>query len=375
MVFILVYSILALSFSVQAKVVHSEVTQDYAIELKEVASDLNIPWGMEFLQDDVLLVNQKNGEMLIIDLKTGQKNKVEKKQGVLDSGQGGSLDIVKHPNYDKTPWIYWTYVESQQRQAVTVLARFQLRAHKMVRFEKLLTTKSATSTSRNFGSRIAFDKKGYLYFSVGDRGKRPNGQNLKTHAGSIMRLHDDGRVPTDNPFVGKKDALPEIWSYGHRNPQGMGYDPVEEKLWAIEHGPRGGDEINLIEKGKNYGWATISFGKEYFSGRPVGESTHKKGMEQPVHYYVPSIAPCGMSVYRGKMFPKWQGNLFSGALALTHLNRVETRNGKFVKEERLLEKFSQRIRHVKEAPDGSIFISTDTGQILKLQHDSSVKAR
>ena len=350
-----------------AKIVHREKTQDYNIVLKEMASDLHIPWGMEFLNKNTLLVNQKNGKMILIDLKTGKKTNITHSVSVTEKGQGGSMDVVKHPNYPTTPWIYWTYVSKDKGQLFTNIARFQLKKNKMIQFEKLMSkTKSKSDTSRHFGSRIAFDHKGFLYFSIGDRGHRPNGQNLKTHAGSILRLHDDGRIPKDNPFVNSKEALPEIWSYGHRNPQGLSYDPVEKKLWVIEHGPRGGDEINLVEKGKNYGWATISYGKEYYAPIAVGESTHQKGMEQPVHHYIPSIAPCGMAVYQGRMFPKWQGSLLSGALKLTHLNRVELKNGQFVKEERLLKSFSQRIRHVKQAPDGSVFISTDSGQILKI---------
>ncbi|MCS5552695.1 MAG: PQQ-dependent sugar dehydrogenase, partial [SAR324 cluster bacterium] len=193
-------------------------------------------------------------------------------------------------------------------------------------------------------------------------------QDLGTHSGSILRLKIDGSVPDDNPLVNRTDALPEIWSYGHRNPQGLFYDRQQKWLWSIEHGPRGGDEINLINPGLNYGWPVISYGKEYFSFAQVGESTHKEGMEQPVKYFVPSIAPGSLIVYSGKAFPDWKGNLFSGALAKRHLNRVEIDpDGNAVAEERLLEKLRERIRAIVESPEGWIYLSTDMGKILRLK--------
>jgi glucose/arabinose dehydrogenase len=349
------------------KVRHRETTKDYKIVVEEIVTGLHIPWGFEFLNSHTLLINEKNGQLSLYNLKTRQRQALRGGPKVKEEGQGGSLDVRKHPDYPKVPWIYITFTAEEQGKMITELARFQIQGKKVTNLQSLLKTQSRTDTSRHFGSRIVFDGNKHLYFSVGDRGHRPNGQDLSTHAGSILRLHEDGRVPRDNPFVDQKNARPEIWSYGHRNPQGLAYDLKNKRLWAIEHGPRGGDEINLVEKGHNYGWATISHGKEYWGPIRVGESTHKKGMDQPVHYYVPSIAPCGMDLYHGDQFPKWQGNLFSGALKLTHLNRVVLKGEKFNSEERLLEGMKERIRHVKVGPAGYLYISTDSGGIFRIR--------
>ena len=231
----------------------------------------------------------------------------------------------------------------------------------------MLLTRSAESSALHFGSRIAFDGKGHLFFTVGDRGERSNSQNLSTHAGSVLRLHLTGEVPADNPFLGTKNALPEIWSYGHRNPQGIAYDFERNRLWSIEHGPRGGGEINLILRGRNYGWPVVSYGKEYWINLRVGEAAEKEGMEHPVKVYVPSIAPASLLLYSGGAFPKWKGNLFSGALALRHLNRVVLdETGKAVAEERLLESLGERIRALAEDVKGRLYLSTGGGRILRL---------
>ncbi len=231
-----------------------------------------------------------------------------------------------------------------------------------------MQARSASATGRHFGSRIVFDVQGHLFFSVGDRGVRPNGQDLTTHAGSILRLNLDGSLPADNPFLNRPGALPEIYSFGHRNPQGLAYDAKRERLWSIEHGPRGGDEINLIKAGENYGWPVVSHGKEYWGPMMVGEATHKAGMMDPVKVYVPSIAPGSLLLYSGKAFPGWRDDLFSGALKLTHLNRVSlNQEGQPVAEERLLESLGERIRALAEDPQGWLYLSTDSGKILRLR--------
>ena len=211
-----------------------------------------------------------------------------------------------------------------------------------------------------------------MFFSIGDRGVRPNGQDLSTHAGSVLRLNLDGSVPEDNPFVKRSDSLPEIWSYGHRNPQGLSYDFQYKRLWLIEHGPRGGDEINLIRAGKNYGWPVISYGKEYWGPFSVGEAKAKAGMEQPIKYYVPSIAPGSLLLYTGGAFPEWKGHLFAGALKLQHLNRIQLNSlGQVDGEERLLENLNERIRSVTQSPEGWIYLSTDSGKIIRLAPELS----
>ena len=231
----------------------------------------------------------------------------------------------------------------------------------------MLLTKSRTKESYHFGSRIAFDDNGHVYFGIGDRGVRPSAQNLTNHAGSIIRLNLDGSIPKDNPFIKNKSALPEIWSYGHRNPQGLSYDFKHKRLWEIEHGPRGGDEINLIKPAVNYGWPEISYGKEYWGPFAVGEGTHRDDIEQPVKVYIPSIAPGSLMIYSGDTFPKWKENLFSGALKLRHINRIElNEKGEAIKEERLLGSLDERIRALVQSPQGRIYFSTDSGKIYRI---------
>lgn len=285
-------------------------------------------------------------------------------------GQGGMLDIALSPNYKKNGWIYFTYVKEIDGEGATVLARAKLKQSRFYKWQELLVSESTTDTGRHFGSRIAFDKKGHVFFGIGDRGERPNAQDLTNHAGSIMRLNMDGSIPDDNPFVNSDTSLPEIWSYGHRNPQGLVYDIKTNRLWEIEHGPRGGDEINLIKKGANYGWPVISYGKEYWGPLAVGEGTHRKGMEQPVKVYVPSIAPGSLLIYSGTIFPQWQGNLFSGALKLRHINRIVlNKKGEAISEERLLETLDNRIRALAQSPEGWIYFSTDSGEIYRIKPD------
>ncbi|MDB2405413.1 PQQ-dependent sugar dehydrogenase [Arcobacteraceae bacterium] len=336
-------------------------------KVEEVVSNLNVPWGMAFLDEKNMIFTQKNGWVLVLNVETKELTPIANQPKVYHYRQGGLLDVQVSPNYKKDGWIYFTYVKKQNGMGVTTLSRAKLQHNMLNSWEELLVTKSATRTGAHFGSRITFDEEGHLYFGVGDRGYRPNGQDINTHAGTIMRLNLDGSIPQDNPFVGK-DGLDEIYSYGHRNPQGLFYDKVSKKLYEIEHGPRGGDEINLIEKGKNYGWATISYGKEYSSNKAVGIGTHKKGMEQPIKVYIPSIAPSSLIVYSGKVFKQWKGNLFSGALVLRHLNRIVVdKDSKAIDEERLLKNLDERIRNVVEGPNGWLYISTDSGRILRLK--------
>jgi glucose/arabinose dehydrogenase len=287
---------------------------------------------------------------------------------VLADGQGGLLDVAVPPDFTPGDWIYFTFVRDKAGEGVTVLARAKLNANKLEQWQDLLETQSATSTGYHFGSRIAFDESGYVYFGVGDRGERPNAQELFNHAGSVMRLFRDGRVPEDNPFTQSTDVLPEIWSYGHRNPQGMAYDYDNKRLWLIEHGPRGGDEINLVLPGRNYGWPVISYGEEYWGPIAVGEGTHKEGMEQPVKQYTPSIAPGSLLLYTGDAFPAWRGNLFAGALKLQHINRVTlSEDGKAIGEERLLEDLNERIRALVQGPEGWLYFSTDSGEVYAIK--------
>lgn len=335
-------------------------------KIKEIVSDLFVPWGMAFLDKKNMIITQKNGSVFLLNIQTKKLTPVLNPPKIYQHGQGGLLDVQISPNYIKDAWIYFTYVKKLNSLAATTLSRAKLKDNRLYSWQELLVTKSAANSGRHFGSRITFDEDGHLYFSVGDRGVRSNGQDITTHAGSILRLNLDGTVPKDNPFV-NRDGLDEIYSYGHRNPQGVFYDKSSKNLYSIEHGPRGGDEINIIQKGKNYGWATISYGKEYFSFKQVGIGTHHIGMEQPIKVFTPSIAPSSLILYSGKLFEEYKGNLFSGALALKHLNRIVLdKNSKVLKEERLLKELDERVRNVIEGPNGLLYISTDSGSILSL---------
>jgi glucose/arabinose dehydrogenase len=341
--------------------------KDVEFRVEEVTDKLNIPWGMAFLDDKRMIVTQRDGWILILDVQTKELTLLENRPDVYNYRQGGLLDVQVSPNYKKDGWIYFTYVKKQKGKGVTALARAKLRRDMLHSWEELLVTKSATNTGAHFGSRITFDQDGHIFFGVGDRGVRANAQDINTHAGTIMRLNLDGSVPQDNPFV-KKDGLDEIYSYGHRNPQGLFYDKARKVLFENEHGPRGGDEINIIKKGVNYGWATISYGKEYSSNEPVGIATKLDGMEQPIKEYTPSIAPSSLMIYSGKVFKQFEGDIFSGALVLRHINRVVLdENLKVIKEEKLLEELNERVRNIIEAPNGWIYFSTDSGKIFRLR--------
>ncbi|MCW8327217.1 PQQ-dependent sugar dehydrogenase [Photobacterium sp. SDRW27] len=343
-------------------------SSNMSFQVDLIASNLQIPWGMTFISPQKLLITQRHGKAVIVDTTDSSITQVNGLPEVDAKGQGGLLDVAVEPAY-KAPdgWLYFTYSKAVNDRAVTVLARSRLTENTLTHWQELLVSDSASSTYRHFGSRIAFDLQGHLFFSIGDRGERPNGQDLTTHAGSILRLNLDGAVPPDNPFVGHPTALPEIWSYGHRNPQGLAYDTTTQQLWTIEHGPRGGDEINLIEKGKNYGWPITSHGKEYWGPISVGESTEKEGIESPKKVYIPSIAPGSLILYTGNAFPNWQGDLFAGALKLQHINRTTPDSkGNIIAEERLVSELNQRIRALIQSPEGWIYFSTDDGNLYRL---------
>jgi len=335
-------------------------------EVKKVVSNLGIPWGMAFLDKQKVLITIKNGDIFLLDLESNILSKLKNTPNIYQKGQGGLLDVQFSPKFKEDSWIYFTYSKKLENKGVTVLVRAKLKDDSFYDWEELLVTKSATNSGVHFGSRITFDDEGYLYFGVGDRGHRPNGQDINTHAGSIIRLHLDGSVPKDNPFVGKY-GLDEIYSFGHRNPQGLFFDKQRKILFECEHGPRGGDEINIIKKSQNYGWALISHGKEYWSFEDVGIAKSKKGMVDPIKVYIPSIAPSSLLVYSGKVFKQWKGDLFLGALALKHLNRIVLdKDLNVIKEQKLFSDLDSRIRNVVESIDGYIFFSTDSGDIYKI---------
>ncbi|WP_119394685.1 PQQ-dependent sugar dehydrogenase [Salinibius halmophilus] len=340
-----------------AEIVASGTHQGEAYEVEKVASGLSLPWAMTIVDSDTLFVNGRLGESTLIDLTDDSQQSVSGLPEVWAQGQGGLLDVLQGPE----GWLYFTYSKPVDNGAATTLARAQLDGSQLVSWQDLLVTDSASSKGQHFGSRIEIVGE-HVYFTIGDRGDRDNGQNSGNHAATIIRLNLDGSVPEDNPFVGTPAGRDEIYSWGHRNPQGIDYDPVTNTLWSIEHGPRGGDEINIIEAGENYGWPLISWGKEYWGPFNVGEPESRPGYKDPEKIYVPSIAPSSLVVYRGEAFPNWQGTLFASALVQQHLNHVDGED-----EYRLFEDFNERMRALTVDDQGRLLIATDSGNIYRVQ--------
>ncbi len=336
----------------------------FSVEI--LAEDLGVVWGMVFISDTEMLFTEREGNVKKLNIQTGKVVSVSGAPEVYARGQGGLLDVTLHPHFSENKKIYISYSKEVNDKQTTAVAEALLKEDKLTQLKDIFTVLPAVSASRHFGSRLVFDQKGFLYVTVGDRTERHFAQKLDNHFGKILRLKPDGKAPTDNPFVSVEGAKPEIWSFGHRNPQGLFIHPETGRIWSQEHGPRGGDEINLIQRGKNYGWPVITYGREYW-GPAIGEGVKKQGMEQPIKYYVPSIAPSGLMIYSGKIFKNWKHSFFSGALVLTHLNRVEIENQKAQKEERLLSDLEFKVRNVIEGPAGYIYVSVDAGKILKLK--------
>jgi len=338
------------------------------LEIQTIASKLGVPWGMALLPDNTMLITQREGILSKLDLNNGKLVSIHGLPKIKVKGQGGLFDIALAPNYESTKWVYFSYSKDIKGQGATTLSRAKISNNELLNWQDLLITESTTKTNVHYGGRIAFDNYGHVFISVGERGVRANAQNLNNHAGSILRLNLDGSLPTDNPYIGNIDALSEIWTYGHRNPQGLFYNKQTQQLWAIEHGPRGGDEINLIQPAHNYGWPEISYGMEYNKDLPVGQGTAFEGMEQPIKTYVPSIAPSGLIQYSGNAIPEWTNNLLTGSLKLRHLNRIVLDNENHaIKEIRLLREVNGRIRNVIEDSNGWLYISTDDGRILRIR--------
>jgi aldose sugar dehydrogenase len=334
--------------------------------VQKLYDKLRNPWGMAWLPDGRLLITDRSGEILVFknDQFTGEK--LSGVPAVFNKGQGGLMDIQLHPNYAQNNWIYITYSKPVSGGATTAVMRFKLQGNQLVEQQDIFLAKPYLSADYHFGSRIVFDKNGFMYVSVGERGTQPKVQQLDNDHGKIHRIYDDGRIPTDNPFAGQQGAKASIWTYGHRNQQGMAYDAANDRIWSVEHGPKGGDELNLIQKGKNYGWPKTSYGINY-DGSILTEHKEMEGVENPVRYWVPSIAPCGMMLVTSDRYPGWKGNLLVGALAFRLIARVQLSDTKYVNEENLM-KDTARVRHVAQSPDGYIYAITEgPGLLLKLE--------
>jgi glucose/arabinose dehydrogenase len=342
-------------------------TERLLIKVDTLYSEFENPWGMTWLGDGRMLVTERKGEILIFkdDKFTGEK--IQGLPAVHAVNQAGLLDVAVHPKYAENGWIYIAYAKNfEDSTAATTIMRFKLDGNTAVEQQDLITAGPAWKGGRHFGSRIVFDNEGFMYFSNGDKGNIPmNAQDLTNAHGKVHRVNDDGTIPSDNPFVDSTGAVASIWSYGNRNPQGLYFDKANNILWETEHGPKGGDELNKIEKGKNYGWPVISYGINY-DGTQLTQFTEKPGMEQPVHYWVPSIATSGLTVVTSDKYPGWKGNILVGALVKQHIARVVLKDNKLVAEEKLLPGIG-RVRQVAESPDGYIYAITEaTGLLVKL---------
>ncbi|MEE4378131.1 MAG: PQQ-dependent sugar dehydrogenase [Candidatus Competibacteraceae bacterium] len=345
-------------------------TEKHTIRVVTVTEGLDHPWGLAFLPDGRMLVTERSGQLRLVNA-DGQlePEPVAGLPKIAVRGQGGLLDVALHTRFDENQLVYLSYAAPGEGGAGTEVARGRLVDKRLEDLKIIFTQQPKSNGGRHFGSRLVFDLDGFLYITMGDRGDRERAQQLNDLAGKIVRLHDDGRIPADNPFINQAGARPEIFSLGNRNVQGAALNPETGELWTHEHGPQGGDEVNVIRSGRNYGWPIITYGAEYGSGFSIGDGTQKAGMEQPLHYWVPSIAPCGMAFYTGDRFPEWRGDLFVGALKDRMVVRLRFDGEKMVQEERFLEGVLGRIRDVRTGPDGYIYLLTDSsrGVIARLE--------
>jgi aldose sugar dehydrogenase len=354
----------------------TSASEKHSFRVVTLTAGLENPWGLAFLPDGRMLVTERPGRLRIIAADGSlDPQPVRGLPPIAAVGQGGLLDVALHPDYAKNGWLYLSYAgpaRTGERGQGTEVLRARLDGGALKDIQVIFRMQPKTTTAYHFGSRLVFDRQGLLYITLGDRGDMDRAQKLDDHAGSVIRLHDDGRVPADNPFVGKPGVKPEKFTLGNRNMQGAALHPVTGELWTHEHGPQGGDEVNVMRAGRNYGWPVITYGRNYVTGTQIGEGTAKAGMEQPLLYWVPSIAPSGMAFYTGSRFPQWKGNLFVGALAGQKLMRIELDGERVLHQEALLAAPGQRvgrIRDVRQGPDGLLYLLTDdtNGKLQRLE--------
>lgn len=363
-IFPLFFVFFFLTCSGQPDIRVSESVQNYNIET--VVTGIPVPWGMVWLPNGDMLITNRSGELYRFS-NSSLSEPIAGLPEINAFSQGGLMDLELHPDYEDNGWIYISYSspEGDGRGANTAIMRARIEGNSLVDREVLYKAEPNSRRGQHFGGRIEFDKEGYLYFSVGDRGNRDvNPQDITRDNGKIYRLHDDGTVPDDNPFVDNPDAVKAIYSYGHRNPQGMAMHPETGQIWTHEHGPRGGDEINIIEKGNNYGWPVISYGINY-NGTEFAEDTHREGMEQPAWYWDPSIAPSGMDFVTSDKYPEWKGHLLVGSLKFNYVV-ICYLDGNTVTREEILFDGIGRVRNIRQAPDGFLYVATEGNGIVRI---------
>ena len=361
-----------LSATMSTSVLAQEVeTERHTLSLETISEGLNHPWGIAFLPSGDMLVTERSGTLNIIT-QDGQKTPIQGTPEVVAKSQGGLLDVNIDPDYADNGWVYISYSEKDPKGGngnSTAVMRGKIDGDKWTQGEVIFRQAPKYESNAHFGSRLVFSPEGHLFITLGERYSRmQDAQTLDNHHGKIVRIWPDGSIPKDNPFVGNDGALDEIWSYGHRNVQGAAIHPDTGELWTIEHGPQGGDEVNIPKAGKNYGWPTITYGEDYGGGE-IGIGTHKEGMEQPFYYWLPSIATAGSVFYTGDKFPKWKGDLLVTALRGQTIARLDLEEGRVLHEERMLEDATSfRIRDIEQGPEGFLYILTDadSGQLIKL---------
>lgn len=350
-------------------------SEKHSFKITTVCDGLKTPWAIAFLpdSDNSMLVTELAGRLRVVDKNGNISPPIVNTPKVRAEGQGGLMDVALHPGYKTNQWVYLSYSERGTNNlgnnvGMTVIVRGRIKNGEWVDEQTIFRAsyEHYRPGGIHFGSRIVFDKSGHVFFCIGERGTMQHAQDLTRPNGKVHRLFDDGRIPPDNPFLNVPGAIPSIWSYGHRNPQGLDFHPITGELWEAEHGPRGGDELNLIEKGKNYGWPIITYGMNY-DGSPITHLTHKEGLEQPVFYWVPSIAVCGIGFYRGDKFNNWKNNLFVTSLAREELWRLEIEGHRVVHHE-ILFKGIGRIRSVVTGPDGLLYLAMNNpDRIIKIE--------
>lgn len=342
-------------------------TENGKIKLQKVFKEAKNAWGMAFLPNSQLLVTDRSGVLYLVDT-DGKNTPVNGVPKVVFAGQGGLMDVLLHPNFAKNKIIYLSYSKPNPDDATlqtTAIFKAELKANELINGKDLFVAKPYSKTKHHYGSRMIFGKDKMLYFSVGERGnEKENPQDIRNGLGKIHRITENGEIPKDNPFYHKTDADKTIYSYGQRNPQGLVLNPFTNEIWEHEHGPRGGDEINIIKKGANYGWPVVSYGINY-NGKAITPLTQKEGIEGPLHYWNPSIAPSGMAFVTSKIYKGWEGNLMVGSLRFQYLNRCVIRDGKVVKEELLFKKIG-RVRDVRQAPNGYLYMAVEGEGVFKL---------